>query len=132
MKIWITVGFLLALTGCAFAGEGETPDINDTWAKFQLAVARDNIDELSRISHFPIESNDFGGAIKSRDILAERYPTIFYDAMKRCVANNKPVTMEGYRGYIVDCNNDNLAIGLGFEKFADGYRFSYIDNANAE
>ena len=47
-------------------------------------------------------------------------------------AAGKQAPLGAHPGYILDCNNDNLALGFGFEIFDKKYQFSYIDNANAE
>ncbi|NWJ42100.1 MAG: hypothetical protein HXX12_14145 [Geothrix sp.] len=102
-----------------------------TWNKFQLAIENDNIEALSKITHFPLRSNDFGGDLKSSDSLKSKYKLIFSDYVKQKIKKKCPTRIKGYNGYAVDCSDPSgLAIVLGFEKCGKIYLFTYIDNAN--
>lgn len=121
------------LASCANAQQETLPgELLGPWHSFQEAIRNSDADALAKISHFPIRSNDFGGNIGSADVLKERFKKIFFDQVRTCVADKKPSRISPFPGYILDCNNDNLALGFGFEPFEKEYRFSYIDNANAE
>jgi hypothetical protein len=125
----------LLIVWSAGCGADEPPlpaDLQQTWAAFRTAVQAGDAEGVARISAFPIRANDFGGKIIRVSVLKQRFARIFGDAVRQCVAQKRPQSMEGYPGYILDCDNDNLAIGFGFELKRGNYRFTYIDNANAE
>lgn len=126
-------GLMLALVLCgpvsAQTGGAAPAEMLKVWQAFQQAVAAGDIDKVAALSTFPIASNDFGGPIKSAAVLRKRFQTIFRPEIVACFANAQPMSVTGFPGYLVECES---ALAFGFKNHKGTYRFSYIDNANAE
>ena len=110
----------------------EIPDqLGSVWKQFQEYVKNNDIDNMIKITYFPIKSNEFGGNIKSKDEFKKKYYQIFTPYVVQKIIYGKPERVGSYRGYVVDCIDPNgYAIYLGFEKKGHKFQFSYIDNAN--
>ena len=130
MMIGATLAAALSLPLVCSAGQQEVPaEMMGLWSSFRDAVEKHDIDRVAMLSKFPIAANDFGGQIKSAVVLKKRYERIFTPLVEACFAREHPKAVPGYPGYLVDCNG---YLGFGFRKYGGEYRFSYIDNANAE
>lgn len=125
------VGLILALVLplCLAHQEQMPPDMLSAWASFREAVRERDVDKVVLLSRFPIEANDFGGNIRSPSELKKRYRKIFSPSIEMCFATGHPRSVPGYPGYLIDCDG---YLAFGFRKYGSQYKFSYIDNANAE
>jgi hypothetical protein len=130
---FVLLGEMFTLGGgghSVFSAEGEKlpQEMVKVWSSFRAAIAQRDVSTVVRLSDFPIAANDFGGPIKSSNVLKARWSKIFSTAVEGCIAQEEPKSVPGYPGYLVECNS----LAFGFKKFGEHFRFSYIDNANAE
>jgi hypothetical protein len=102
------------------------------WAKFQTALKTDDTKLLSEVTHFPLESNEFGGGIKSAKVLMERYATIFPAKTKECLLSSSPHKgeFEGKVFYEVYCDVGPYPIRFLFDQVGSQFFFTGIDNIN--
>ncbi|HPE73181.1 MAG TPA: hypothetical protein PK018_13605 [Candidatus Competibacter sp.] len=124
----LTTLLCVSTPGC-WAGGGVPPELLRVLQAYRQAVAAGDSDQVAALSRFPIASNDFGGVIQSPAILRERFQKIFRPEIVACFADAEPRQETGFPGYLVVCED---ALAFGFEQHDGEYRFSYIDNANAE
>ncbi|HRW66719.1 MAG TPA: hypothetical protein P5032_13440 [Candidatus Competibacter sp.] len=124
----LTTLLSVSTPGC-WAGGGVPPELLKVLQAYRQAVAAGDSDQVAALSRFPIASNDFGGVIQSPAILRERFQKIFRPEIVACFADAEPRQETGFPGYLVVCED---ALAFGFEQHNGEYRFSYIDNANAE
>jgi len=103
-----------------------------TWRLFQAAVRANDPAAMARISHFPVESNEFGGDIPDAVRLRERFARIFPDGRRACLLNQTPTPLRlGDRPtYEVFCDNDRVPIRFLFEPVGADYRWTVLDNIN--
>lgn len=127
---WVLVlALILCSSALAQTGGAAPPEMLKVWQAFQQAVAAGDSGKVATLSQFPIASNDFGGPIKSAAVLRKRFQTIFRPEIVACFAKAEPKAVSGFPGYLVECEG---ALAFGFKQQRGVYRFSYIDNANAE
>ena len=124
----LTTLLCVSTPGC-WAGGGVPPELLRVLQAYRQAVAAGDSDQVAALSRFPIASNDFGGVIQSPAVLRERFQKIFRPEIVACFADAEPRQETGFPGYLVVCED---ALAFGFEQHDGEYRFSYIDNANAE
>jgi len=107
-------------------------DLLSQWSRFQAALRTDDVKLLAEVTHFPLESNEFGGNIKSGDVLATRYKTIFPEKTKKCLLAStlKREESEGDVYYDVYCDVGAYPIRFIFSKVGSRYYFTGIDNIN--
>lgn len=120
---------ILCSSVSAQTGGAVPPEMLKVWQAFQQAVAAGDSSKVAALSKFPIASNDFGGTIKSATVLRQRFKTIFRPEIVACFAKAEPKAVTGFPGYLVECES---SLAFGFKQQRGAYRFSYIDNANAE
>lgn len=124
----LTALLSVSTPGC-WASGGVPPELLKVWQAYRQAVAAGDSDQVAALSRFPIASNDFGGVIQSPAVLRERFQKIFRPEIVACFVDAEPRQETGFPGYLVECED---ALAFGFERHNGEYRFSYIDNANAE
>jgi len=127
----VTSALLLLATPPIFAGE-PAAGIEKTWAMFQAALKQKSPEALAKISQFPIHSNEFGGQIKSSDILEKRFAKIFTPKTIQCLLAQKPKRQVQDKKvfYEAFCDNDKYPIRFIFEKSGSDFLFTAIDNIN--
>lgn len=128
--LWALVLAIFLCSSVSAQTSGAAPaEMLKVWQAFQQAVAAGDSNKVATLSRFPIASNDFGGPIKSAAVLRKRFRTIFRPEIVACFAKAEPKAVTGFPGYLVECES---ALAFGFKQQRGDYRFSYIDNANAE
>ncbi|MFO1372572.1 MAG: hypothetical protein U1F42_09330 [Candidatus Competibacteraceae bacterium] len=129
-QFWILALVILLCGPITVQGSNTVPaEMLQVWQAFRQAVTAGDSKQVAALSQFPIAANDFGGPIKSPAVLHKRFQTIFRPEIVACFANAEPKAVANFPGYLVECQN---ALAFGFKQYKGKYRFSYIDNANAE
>lgn len=116
----------------AASGRAEPASIARTWSLFQAAVQANDAAAMARITRFPLESNEFGGAIPDADRLQQRFGQIFTPAMRQCLLHQslKAQVMEGRTFYEALCDADRYPIRFVFGSVGADVRWTAIDNIN--
>jgi hypothetical protein len=105
-----------------------------TWTQFQNAIKNDNINQLAKITKFPLTSNESWGNMKSAKELKKNYKAIFTPAIKQCLLSSTPEKTKGENGkyyYTVLCT-DKYPLDFTLEKVGSKYLFTDIDNINGQ
>jgi hypothetical protein len=102
------------------------------WSRFQAALKADDVKLLAEVTHFPLESNEFGGTIRSAEVLAKRYKTIFPEKTKQCLLSStlKAQEWDGKVHYEVYCDVGDYPIRFIFGQVGQGFYLTGIDNIN--
>lgn len=123
----------LAISSALFAAESAFPaGIQTVWSQFQEALRQDSPESLAMICKFPLQSNEFGGTIKTAKVLKSRYTTIFTDQTKQCLLSQVPKKQKNGKMvyYQAFCDNDIYPIRYIFEQVGSKFYFVSIDNIN--
>jgi hypothetical protein len=122
---------LATATPLIFAAE-PAAGIEKTWAAFQAALKQKSPEALAKISKFPIQSNEFGGPIKTSGILEKRFAKIFTPKTIQCLLAQKPKRQVQDKKvyYEAFCDNDKYPIRFIFEKSGSDFFFTGVDNIN--
>jgi hypothetical protein len=98
------------------------------WAKFQAAVAKQDIEAVASSTKFPLAMPYGVRSIKSRAELKRRYSRIFDPATRKCFSTARPNFDEGRKDrFSINCGE---AMMYWFELVNGQYRFSAVDNVN--
>lgn len=102
------------------------------WSRFQTALKTDDTKLLAEVTRFPLESNEFGGDIRSADVLEQRYATIFPASTKQCLLSSTPKREEfnGKEFYEVYCDVGAYPIRFIFNQIGSQFFLTGIDNIN--
>lgn len=126
----LTLLFLLPAVGAA--PPALPKELLSQWSRFQAALKADDVKLLAEVTHFPLESNEFGGSIKSPEILAKRYATIFPEKTKQCLLTStlKREEWDGKVFYEVYCDVGAYPIRFIFQQIGQQFYLTGIDNIN--
>jgi hypothetical protein len=107
----------------------KTEGVADTfWAKFQAAVAKQDIEAVASSTKFPLSMPYGVRSIKSREELKRRFGRIFDPETRKCFANTRPSFDDGRKDrFSISCGE---AMMYWFELVKGQYRFSAVDNVN--
>jgi hypothetical protein len=98
------------------------------WAKFQAAVAKQNIEAVASSTKIPLSMPYGVRSIKSREELKRRFGRIFDPETRKCFATSRPSFDEGRKDrFSISCGE---AMMYWFELVKGQYRFSAVDNVN--
>jgi hypothetical protein len=98
------------------------------WAKFQAAVAKQDIEAVASSTKFPLSMPYGVRSIKSREELKRRFARIFDPETRKCFATTRPNFDEGRKDrFSISCGE---AMMYWFELVKGQYRFSAVDNVN--
>jgi hypothetical protein len=118
---------ILELSGQRMAAK-DVSAADTFWAKFQAAVAKQDIEVVASSTKFPLTMPYGVRSIKTRDELKRRFVRIFDPATRKCFATARPDFDEGRKGrFSINCVE---AMMYWFELVNGQYRFSAVDNVN--
>ena len=127
------IAIALTISSALFAAEPAFPaGIQTVWSQFQEALRQDSPESLAKVCKFPLQSNEFGGTIKTAKVLKSRYATIFTAKTKQCLLSQTPRKERSGKlvYYEAFCENDKYPIRYIFEQVGSEFYFVSIDNIN--
>lgn len=120
------------LCAASLAGEPALPkELQAQWARFQAALAKDDVQGLLALTRFPLRSNEFGGDMKTPEAFKRHYKTLFSAETRACMQAATPQKAGGVKDtYTVSCEAGGYPIDFVFSRVGATYLFTRIDNVN--